>query len=212
MAMVETPDRIMTTGGWGDNGGGSMIWIILFAFLFMFRGGGFGGCGDGHRDGGYRGDDGYGGGNYKRYDADFDYLKRDNMQIEKEQIRASYEAKIAELECCCKTNANIDSVRCEVKEQGCLTRQQNLDLENREIIRSLTAENNALRQEASEARIIAGVDRKFDERFDRLARSNHGHYGYGHGGGHCGFPVMAAVEPIRYVPEVRDDGCRHREC
>jgi hypothetical protein len=157
MAMVETPDRIMTTGGW-DNGGSGM-WILLLAFLFMFRGG-FGGDGYG-KGGGY---DGGCGTNYKRYDADFDYLKRDNWDLQKEGLIGRYEARIAQLECCCKTNDNIKDVRCEVKEQGEKTRALMIELEQKELIERQRERITALEVRASEDRI---VDRLVARGFNR---------------------------------------------
>jgi len=92
MAMVDVSDNI-GGGGFGGWGGGSNgMWILLLAFLFMFRGG-FGGEHRGGHDGGY-------GENYKRYDADFDYLKRDNWDLQKEGLVRGYQAEIAQLKCC----------------------------------------------------------------------------------------------------------------
>ena len=193
MAMVETPDRIMTTGGWGDNGGGSAIWLILFAFLFMFRGrDGFGeGRDGGHHGGGDYG--GYDGGIFRRNDANFEYLKRDNWDIQKEQLKASYEDRIKDLECCCKTNGNIDSVRCEVKEQGEKTRCLMVELEQKEALQRLTEKNAALEARLGRDEILHGVNRLLDERLGR-------HEGH-RGDCDCGFHVRGRVEPIRYVPE-----------
>jgi len=159
MAMVEKPDLIMTTGGYGGGGdcgwGGNGMWILLLAFLFMFRGrDGFGG--GGHDGGGY----GYGGGcsdPYRRYDADFNYLKRDNWDLQKEGLVGRYEARIADLECCCKTNANIEGIRCEVKDQGEKTRCLMENLQKETVMEAMRAKISALETAGSEARIINGV-------------------------------------------------------
>lgn len=194
MAVVETPDRIMTTGGSSFGEGGNSMWmLIMFVFLFLFRGReGFGEGGVHHGDGGYNG------GNYKRYDADFDYLKRGQCEDIKEDIKARYEAKIAELECCCKTNANIDGVRCEVKEQGGLTRATMIDLELKETIERQKEKIIALEMRLNRDETLAGVARIVDEKLSFAFR----------GRGDCGchdFPVRAKVEPIHYVPECNDE-------
>jgi hypothetical protein len=197
MAVVETPDRIMTTGGWGGENGG-MGMLFMFALLFLFRGGGAWGGGDGyHNGGGYRGGhDGSGcGTNYKRYDADFDYLKRDNWDLQKENLTRGFQQQLAQQECCCKTNENINAVRCEIKDQGLETRGLMVALQKDATIAALQAENARLNALAGEDRIV-----------HRLASM----YGNGHhNGDRCGFPLRGFVEPIRFSAD-RDDDCRHR--
>jgi len=152
MAVVETPDRIMTTGGWGDNGGGGWM-MLMFMFLFLFRGrDGFGGGGEGCGE--------WGGGRYTRYDADFREQRYESYSNSKEAIRERYEAMLRQQECCCKTNGNIDSVRCEVKEQGELTRALMKELELKEQLCRKDEKIIELSQWKNRDEIIDGVVRR----------------------------------------------------
>ena len=93
MAMVEKPDLIMSTDHGGGIGGGA-IWIFLLAFLFLFRGG-FGG-----HDGGHKYADGAGcHDNYKRYDAQFNELRMENLSGQKTMMQENF-----------RTQASIDAV------------------------------------------------------------------------------------------------------
>jgi len=133
MAMVTEPNLIMSdNNGWGGGGGG--IWILLLAFLFMFRGGNWGGgYGDGREGRGCCDD------HYKRHDAEFAALNRNEWDLQKEGIVGRYEARIADLECCCKTNGNIEKVSCAVVEQGEKTRALMVELEQRQTIAAMQA-------------------------------------------------------------------------
>jgi len=193
MAVVETPDRIMTTGGWGDNSGGGAMWMLMmFAFLFLFRGrDGFGG------DGGYgRGDD-----VYKRHDAEFGALNRNNWDLQKETLNSSWASRLQNEQCCCTTNQNIKDVGCEVKQQGELTRAFEATLVKDQTIAAqaakiaeLEADKNCLKT----ARLVR----------EELRNEGYGHGGYGNGcAPHFVRPVMAYDQPIRYAPTC---GCDDR--
>jgi len=191
--MVETPDRIMTTGGWDS--GGSGMWILLLAFLFMFRGGGFGG--DGHRDGNHGGGCGD---NYKRYDADFRELRRDDWELQKEGLIGRYESRIANLECCCKTNGNIGEVKCEVKEQGEKTRALMIELELKEALARKDAEIAAMGLKLNRIETVNETV---------AALRGHGCYPFG---GHGGFiPAPAGYRYEGYAPGTPEGrgGCPH---
>ena len=191
MAMDVESGRILTTGGGWDSGGNGM-WILLLAFLFMFRGGGWGGDG-GHHEGG-----GYGGDVYKRHDAEFAALNRNEWDLQKEGIVGRFESRIASLECCCQTNQNIKDVSCEVAKQGELTRAHESQLAQNATIAAMQAK-------ISELESIKYSDRTVEKLYERFR-----HEGYG---GNCGCgpnfrPVYAFDQPIRYAP-VREEERRH---
>jgi len=186
MAVVETPDRIMTTG-MGD-GNGSMWMLMMFAFLFLFRGRGEGGFGG---DGYGRGDD-----VYKRHDAEFGALNRNNWDLQKETLNTSWAARLQQEQCCCATNQNIKDVGCEVKQQGEMTRAFEATLVKDQTIAAqaakiaeLEADRNCLKT----ARLVK----------EELRNES---YGHNNCAPHFYRPVMAYDQPIRYAPICdRDD-------
>jgi hypothetical protein len=179
MAVVETPDRIMTTG-MGD-GNGSMWMLMMFAFLFLFRG----------RDG-FGGGDGYGGGDvYKRHDAEFGALNRSNFDLQKETLNTSWASRLQNEQLGFYTNQNIKDVSCEVAKQGELTRAHETSLVKDQTIAALTAQ-------LAEAKANENCLKTA-----RLVKEELRNDGYGHGGNcapHFYRPVMAYDQPIRYAP------------
>jgi len=159
MAMVETPDRIMTTGGW-DNGGSGM-WILLLAFLFMFRGGGFGGCGDGGYGGGYDA--------YKRSDAEYAALNRNDFDMQKEYLNQSWASRLQAEKCCCDQLQATAAVKCAVETEAEKTRALMVTLQKDATITAQANEICGLKAKISEDRIVerlAGLGfRRERERF-----------------------------------------------
>ena len=157
MALVETPDRIMSTGGdWG--GGGNGMWILLLAFLFMFRGGFGHGGHDGYRDGGHRYADGAGcHDNYKRYDAQFHELRMENLGMQKTMMQENFHSQLRAQECCCQTQAGLAAIRAEVAQQGAETRCEMRTINNETIIANQAARIASLEREANREATIAGV-------------------------------------------------------
>jgi len=156
---------VVHTGGWGENGGGGWIGMLLVLALLGGRGfGGFGhGCGDGYGYG-HRGNFGCGELGWHDRHMENQFLQRDMFGLQKDILLQGEKIIHNQDRCCCETNRNIDSVKFEackntdrIIENATHNTQRILDKMCADELRIAYAKIAEMGQMASEARIIAAM-------------------------------------------------------